>query len=522
MLLAGCGSGNGSSASADAFAVKAGPETQVQTTAGTYEGFWDAGIYTFRGISYARSERFMPPQDPEHFDGVRMAKLYGPKAPQGENLRWNEAAGQTDYSFGNQFVMEPMDEQHCQVLNVWTPGLDDAKRPVFVWIHGGGFSSGSGHDLPCYEGRALAEYGDIVVVNLNHRLNALGYLDLSGLGGKYAESVNLGMQDIVKALEWVKKNISKFGGDPSRVTIAGQSGGGGKVTALLAMPSAKGLFSGAVIQSGSAFHFSDPALSQKFGLDFVKEVGEDKLATASYDELIAAERRASVRFAKESGMKQGRGAFIEGPVVDGKIITSQPFETAAPEESKDVPLLIGSNFNEFSFNVDSSLSEEKVLEMLTQRYGEEKAAAYAEAFKKDYPEMGAYNMVYMDDLFRPGAIQQASLKSQQGGAPAYVYLFNWRPQSNVLGASHGMELPFMFHNVALQREMTGASADAVKLQDTVADAWISFIKTGKPSAAGLPEWPAYDDADAPTMVIDNVSAVHNHLDDDIQKVLHAE
>ena len=232
--------------------ITAGENTQVKTIYGTVEGYLDGTIYTFKGIPYAKAERFMPPQDPDSFEGVRMCKIYGPQAMQDEHLRWNFEPSQADYAFGNQFVVEKMDEQGCLVLNVWTPGINDGKkRPVFLWRHGGGFSSGSAHDLPCYEGYSLAKKGDIVVVNLNHRLNVLGYVDLSALGGKWSESVNLGQQDIVKALEWIHKNIDRFGGDPDQVTVGGQSGGGGKVSNTMAMPSAKGLFKRGIIQSGS-------------------------------------------------------------------------------------------------------------------------------------------------------------------------------------------------------------------------------------------------------------------------------
>ena len=196
-------------------AITAGENTRVETTYGTIEGYLDGSIYTFKGIRYAKAERFMPPQAPDRWEGVRQCKLYGPQTPQTETLNYNDGNTQTDYGFGNQFFLEPMDEA-CQVLNVWTPSITDGrKRPVFLWIHGGGYSSGSGHDLPCYEGRALAQKGDIVVVNINHRLNVLGYLDLTGLGGKYAQSVNLGQQDIVKALEWVRDNIARFGATPT-------------------------------------------------------------------------------------------------------------------------------------------------------------------------------------------------------------------------------------------------------------------------------------------------------------------
>ena len=246
-------------AEASAQPITAGKHTQVTTVYGPIEGYQDGSIFTFKGIRYAKAERFMPPQAPDKFTEVRQCKVWGPQAPQGESLRWNDRNSQTDYGFGNQFVTEPMDERGCLVLNVWTPSISDGKRrPVFVWIHGGGYTGGSAHDLPCYEGRALAEAGDIVVVSLNHRLNVLGYIDLTALGGKYSQSVNMGQQDIVKALEWVRDNIARFGGDPQQVTIGGQSGGGGKVSTLLAMPSAKGLFRRAVVQSGSTLRQADP------------------------------------------------------------------------------------------------------------------------------------------------------------------------------------------------------------------------------------------------------------------------
>ncbi|MBQ1619270.1 MAG: carboxylesterase/lipase family protein [Bacteroidales bacterium] len=503
--------------------ISAGENTRVNTTYGTIEGYLDGTIYTFKGIRYAKAERFMPPQDPDMYEGVRMCKIYGPQAPQNESLNWNEAASQTDYTFGNTFFLEPMDEA-CQVLNVWTPGLDSKKRPVFVWIHGGGFSSGSGHDLPCYEGYSLAKKGDIVYVNLNHRLNTLGFLDLSGLGGKYENSVNLGLQDIVKALEWIHKNIARFGGDPDMVTIAGQSGGGGKVSALLAMPSAKGLFHRAIIQSGSSFHFAESEQSRALGLATVKELGltpatMDKIADIPYEQLVAAQRSASRKLSQGgSVMRSGRGFFMEGPVVDGKTLSAQ-YETVAPAECKDVPVLIGSNFNEFSFDVKKGLSEDEIMAQLTKRRGEDKARRLVEAFKKDYPTHDLSDVLYIDDLFRPGVVKQAAAKHEQGGAPAWVYLFNWRPTENVLGASHGMELPFMANNVSLMREMTGGSDRAYRFQEVVSNIWLAFIKTGNPNIAGLPAWEEYSAESAPTMILDDKCELVHHVDDDLIKVI---
>ena len=496
--------------------ITAGEHTQVQTTYGPIEGYLDGEIYTFKGIQYAKADRFMPPQFPDKFTELKQCKLYGPQAPQGESLRWS-GNNQTDYAFGNQFVLEPMDEEDCLVLNVWTPGINDGKkRPVFLWVHGGGYASGSGHDLPCYEGYALAEKGDIVTVNINHRLNILGYLDLTGLGGKYAESVNLGMQDIVKSLEWVRGNIEKFGGDPNNVTIGGQSGGGGKISTILAMPSAKGLFHKAIVQSGSTLRHTESATSQMLGLAVVKELGvnpsqPEKLNEFTYDELIAASNRATRKLGEEMRAKGIRGRFGYSPTVDGKILPQHPFDPTAPEISREVPMLIGTDFNEFTFDINMEVTSEEVKQSLIERMGEERALKYMEAFQKAYPNHEPKEMLYADLGFRSGAVKQAAIKSAQGGANAYLYLFTWKPESNALGASHGMELPFMFNNVAVMREMTGSSERAYKFEDLVSSAWLSFIKTGNPNTPGMPNWEPYNTETGPTMILDDVcKMVYNH------------
>lgn len=506
-ILSGC------STSDKPQAITAGEHTRVETVYGPVEGYQDGNIFTFKGIRYAKAERFMPPQFPDKFTEVRQCKVYGPQAPQGESLRWNDRNSQTDYGFGNQFVVEPMDENGCLVLNVWTPSInDDEKRPVFVWIHGGGYTGGSGHDLPCYEGRALAEAGDIVVVNLNHRLNILGYIDLTGLGGKYSQSVNLGQQDIVKALEWVRDNISRFGGDPNSVTIGGQSGGGGKVSTLLAMPSAKGLFKRAIVQSGSALRQANPAQTQPFGIALAKELGQPENDQADftkfmYDELNAAAARLG---------RQGIRANYS-PVVDGTILPQHPFDPAS-SESKDVPMLIGTDFNEFTFDINREMTWEEAEASVMKRMGKERASAFIEAFRKAYPNAAPKEMTYVDTGFRAGAVKQAAVKSAQGGAPAYLYLFTWKPESNALGASHGMELPFMFHNVSLQREMTGASEKAYKFEKLISNIWISFIKTGDPNVSGLPQWEPYNEETGVTMILDNKCQPLQHHDKELMQM----
>lgn len=492
--------------------ITAGEHTRVETIYGPIEGYLDGSIYTFKGVRYAKAERFMPPEFPDKFTTLRQCKLYGPQAPQGETLRWN-ANNQTDYAFGNQFVLEPMDEKDCFVLNVWTPSINDSKRrPVFVWIHGGGYASGSGHDLPCYEGRALAEAGDIVFVNLNHRLNILGFANLTGLGGKYSKSVNLGLQDIVKALEWIRDNISRFGGDPSQVTIAGQSGGGGKVSTLLAMPSAKGLFKRAIVQSGSTLRQADAESTRKFGIALAEELGlpADENADFSkftYDELNAASRRVSSK-----GIRAGFS-----PVVDGDILPQHPFAPAS-EVSRDIPMLIGTDFNEFTFDISREMTEEEAVASVKKRMGEERGEEFCKAFRKAYPNAPSKEMTYIDTGFRASAVNQALAKSRQGGAPAYLYLFTWKPENNALGASHGMELPFMLHNVNLQREMTGASPSAYKFEKLISSIWLSFIKTGNPNVKGLPKWEPFTEQNGVTMILDNKCYPLNHHDSDLLKL----
>ncbi|MBR3514306.1 MAG: carboxylesterase/lipase family protein [Bacteroidaceae bacterium] len=492
--------------------ITAGPHTRVTTTYGPIEGYQDGSIFTFKGIRYAKAERFMPPQAPDKFTQLRQCKVYGPQAPQGESLRWNDRNSQTDYGFGNQFVTEPMDEAGCLVLNVWTPSICDQKRrPVFVWIHGGGYAGGSGHDLPCYEGRALAEAGDIVVVNLNHRLNILGYADLTGLGGKYSQSVNLGMQDIVKALEWVRDNIALFGGDPNEVTIGGQSGGGGKVSTLLAMPSAKGLFKRAIVQSGSTLRQAEPEGTRKFGVALAEELGQPATDQADFSKFTYEELNAAAGRVQRKGIRAGFS-----PVVDGTILPQHPFDPASPV-SKDVPMLIGTDFNEFTFDISREMTWAEAEAAVRQRQGE-RADQYIAAFKKAYPNAQPKEMTYVDTGFRAGAVRQAAAKAAQGGAPAYLYLFTWKPESNALGASHGMELPFMLHNVSLQREMTGASAEAYKFEELVSSVWLAFIRTGNPNTKGLPKWEPYNAETGVTMILDNKCEPRQHHDRELMQL----
>lgn len=488
----------------------------ANTSYGKVRGYIDAGIYAFKGIPYAKAERFMPPQVPDKWDGTRQCTIYGPQAMQGKAQNWE---GQSDYNFGFQFCREPMDEKECFVLNVWTKGINDGKkRPVWVWIHGGGYSAGSANQLPFFDGRSLADKGDIVVVTVNHRLNTLGYLDLRGLGGKYSESVNLGMQDLVAALRWVHNNIDNFGGDPNTVTIDGQSGGGGKVSILTAMPSAAGLFQRAVVQSGLSSIPSDDKDSKAYGMAFAAALGvnsrnADKLNDFSYDELVSAERLAS-SILRASGIKIRSGA---GPVVDGKYITQSPFDQTPADFSKNVAMLIGTDLHEFNYYnraIITPKTMEEVKETLIKRYRAENVDKYIALYKEAYPEnKEPHHLLTLDSQFRSGAIKQAILRSKQGNAPVYTYLFTWQSPVNdgSLGACHGMELPFMFNNIEMARPLTGCGKDAYELADKISSAWINFVKTGDPNCKELPKWVPYTAEKGVTMIFDNKCKVlYNH------------
>jgi len=502
--------------------IKAGENIAVvPTTYGKVRGYIDDGIYVFKGIPYSKADRFMPPQSPDKWDGVRQCTIYGPQAMQGKAQSWN---GQSDENFGFQFCREPMDETECLVLNVWSKGINDGKkRPVWLWIHGGGFSDGSGNQLPFFDGRSLAEKGNIVVVTVNHRLNVLGFIDLRGLGSKYSESVNLGMQDLVAALQWIHNNIENFGGDPNTVTINGQSGGGRKVSTLMAMPSAAGLFHRAIIQSGSELHIGEEETSKAFGLAFVKALGitpdeADRLNDFTYEELVEAGRQATAQMEDA-----GKSLYVRGisPTVDGKYVTQHPFDPAPAEFSKNVAMLIGSNLNEWTYRNRQLITPqpmEQVRTVLSQRYGAENVDRYIAAHKKAYPDHDQpQDLLSITFTYRTNAIKQASIKSSQGGAPAYLYLFEWQSPVNngSLGAAHGMELPFMFNNIEMARTLTGGGKEAYELADKISSAWINFIKTGNPNCKGLPQWEPFTSENGATMIFNNTCKLLHHPDKEL-------
>ena len=468
MLAASCGQPSRSQVECYGSLETSAKQTTVKTVSGPVAGYVDDGVFIYKGIPYAKAERFAPAVDPDPWTDVRPSRAFGPTAPAPARSGW--------WSDDQAFTMHWDDGFHdedCLRVNVWTGGIHDGKkRPVMVWLHGGGFREGSGQELICYDGTNLARDHGVVVVTLNHRLNVLGFLDLSAFGAKYAHSANLGMMDIVKALEWVRDNIANFGGDPSNVTIFGQSGGGGKVSTLMAMPSAKGLFSKAIVESGSITNLLSPKYSRRIGAATVANLGltparVEEIATVPYDRLLAAYDAAMktvVEEAKEDGAYPTNflDAILFGqvPVVDGEIIPSQPASTEALALSKDVPVIIGTVYNEFTRDQE-------------------------------------------DSIFKPLALQQAQDRASAGCAPVYMYQFTWESPvlDGALGSTHCLEIPFVFDNVVLHRTFTGGGDDAVELGHRVSRAWTNFAKTGVPSAEGLPTWEAYPK----TLIINNKS-----------------
>jgi Carboxylesterase type B len=478
-------------------------EPVVTTTSGQVEGSFKDSVYAFKGIPYAKAERFMPPQDPDAWEDVRECKKFGPVARQ--VVPWYPDSVQN--------------EKELFTVNVWTRGIADGKkRPVMLWLHGGGFHVGASNDPMTY-GEALARKGDIVTVSVNHRLNILGFLDLSALGEKYAQSANVGMLDIVKALEWIQKNIEQFGGNPADVTIVGESGGGGKVGTLMCMPSAKGLFHKAIIQSGTLLNTMTKEKSQGLGLAVLDNLGITpneiaKLDTISYPALVKAGNDA---IAKINGpWKPGSPRmFGFAPSADGIVLLQQPFSPGFADISKDIPLMIGSTLNELMPVAygEKNLTIEQAKERLAKDYGR-KTDEYISLFAKAYPDYTPQDLLSVDKVFRPYTIRTADARAAESNAPLYVYFLAWKSgvDSASKGSFHGLDIPLAFNTVDLRKDWTGDTEEAWKLADKMSSAWINFVRTGNPNVeAVLPKWETYTAENGATMYFDNEpSIVNNH------------
>ena len=526
------------SASAANDSVIAGPTVAVASIqAGKVQGFVHHGIYTYRGVPYAKAERFQPPQAVEKWNDTRLTLMYGSICPQAT------ANPLESFMFSGPHLNQSED---CLNLNVWTPSISDKKkRPVMVWLHGGGFSSGSSIESYAYDGEHLSRSGDVVVISVNHRLNAMGHLDLSAYGSQYTHSANVGVMDLVAALQWVKANAAAFGGDAANVTIFGQSGGGAKVLTLMGTPAAKGMFHQAIVQSGAlegrGMTLLAPRTTRRVAELTLKSLGiareeVGKLRTLPYQEIADASQRALKQTAEEQQLPSVMGNGIDlmwAPSTDGTYIPVEPVGEKYPELSKDISLLIGSNMTEWTTifalfgDIDKSQidnrnnwSPEHVNEKMRAQHGG-RADAVGKAFAAAYPNRNPADALYVESLLRIPALKAARLKADQNGAPVYNYLFAW--DTPMLGgfamSYHTAEIPFAMNSLALTETAHGNGDAAKALADKMSRAWVAFAKTGNPNVRGLPNWPAYTREAGATLILDDQPEVKNHHDVELMKLL---
>lgn len=483
----------------------------VRTTSGDVSGSFNDSVYAFKGIPYAKAERFMPPQDPDAWNGIRECTDFGPVARQ--VVPWYPDSVQS--------------EKEMFSVNVWTQEIKDGKkRPVMLWLHGGGFHVGASNDPMTY-GEALARKGDIVTVSVNHRLNILGFLDLSACGEKYAQSANVGMLDIVKALEWIQNNIENFGGNPADVTIVGESGGGGKVGTLMCMPAAKGLFHKAIIQSGTLLNTMTKEKSQSLGLAVLENLGRtpndlEKLDTIPYMDLVKAGNDA---IAEISGPRRPGSPTMFGfaPSADGVVLLQQPFSPGFADISYSIPLMMGSTLNELmrTFYGEKDMTLQQAKDSLAVKYGD-KTDQYIELFAKAYPDYTPQDLLSIDNVFRPFTIRTADARAMETSTPLYVYLLAWKSpvDSASRGSFHGLDIPLAFNNVDLRPDWTGNTDEAWKLAGNMSSAWINFVKEGNPNVEGvLPDWEPYTAENGTTMYFDTECRIVNNHDRELMNFI---
>jgi para-nitrobenzyl esterase len=474
----------------------------LETTFGRIRGAAQGKVVSFKGVPYGAStagaNRFMPPQKLQPWAGVRDATEIGLRSPQLPSNIVQEWAV-LDRT-------EPAGED-CLVLNVWTPAVDGKKRPVMFWLHGGGFAGGSDGFL-AYDGTELARKHDVVVVGINHRLNVFGFLYLADLGGpQFANASNSGMLDCVAALEWTRDNIASFGGDPGNVTIFGQSGGGRKVSTLLGMPAAKGLFHKAIVQSGSQLN------GQKRG-DATKAaeqlLGRLNLKSNQLEELQRVPVRKVLAAMQGNGGRGPTGGLNFAPVTDGRTLPADMFVPVASAISADVPLLVGCTETESTWNTQQQYDpltdvdlRERVGEAL--RVDEAAAEKVIAVYKKNQPKqtnLDIFLILASDATTRAAAITQAERKAALNKAPVYMYLFAWRSpvRDGRLRSMHTMDIPFVYDNVDVAKVELGSGTDRYGLADKMSNAWVAFARTGNPNHKGLPTWAAYEGQKRATMI----------------------
>ena len=504
----------------------------AETQYGKVKGFILRGIVNFRGIPYGADtsgkNRFMPPQPPKPWTTTLPTVWWGNTAPQIMDNRYANAYS----SFADHWNYDDVSED-CLKLNVWTPAIDAKKRPVLVWLHGGGYTNGNGIEQDGYDGENLSSKGNIVFVSINHRLGPIGFSDLSGVGGeKYKDSPNVGALDMVAALEWVRDNITNFGGDPGNVTIMGQSGGGAKVCILAAMPKAKGLFHKAVPLSGSTIKAMDQEASRKIGEYILKEAGLDaqgigKLQEMHWKDYILLANKASQKYAAENPGIGFRGGF--SPVADGANIVKGQFFGESNGLSADVPMLICTTFHEWGMARTlpemELITREKAIEKLKERAGfggglGDKAGAVYDAYAKTFPNAKPIEVMTLVSSNRKGAIDTANAKTLQN-APVYLAWFGWEPPlfDNRMRAFHCLDICFWFANTDVMLTHTGGGKRPRGLSEKMSGALLQFMKTGNPNGGGLPEWKAYTAEKGETMMLTDHPELKNDPDREARKLI---
>jgi para-nitrobenzyl esterase len=519
---------------ADNRVIASDARTVVDTAGGRLRGVERRGIYVFKGVPYgdstAGANRFLAPQPVKPWRGIRNALRFGRACiqPGSDSAHFNYD-GHNNPGDEIGFLMHTAAAkltpgEDCLQLNVWTPVLKDSrKRPVMVFYHGGGFESGFDGDLASYDGENLAR-NDVVVVTNNHRLNLFGYLNLVEAGSSRA-TANAGLLDLVAVLQWVRDNIAQFGGDPGNVTIFGQSGGGGKVLCLMAMPSAKGLFHRAIVQSGPYLKFQTREASRAITEDVMRQLGVargdlDSLQQVPVDRLAGAGAEAMKRAVPPRPVfRRTFGEVGWQPVVDGVVLPHDPFAPDAPMVSAGVPMMTGTIFNEITSAladpVGAAMTERQLQQGVGEAYGA-KGPAIIAAYRKTWPAATPFELyaAIAAHPFRYAAHKQAARKAQLGAAPSFVYLYKWRTPmlDDRPGTFHACDLPFTFDNAVRCDQYSGLRPEALAMARKIAGAWVAFARHGDPNHPGLPHWPAHAGDAGATMVFDNICEARNGVE----------
>ena len=481
----------------------------VQTDKGLVKGFRKGELLTFLGIPYARARRFHAPVETEAWTGVLDACSYGFVCPL---LAVSRPAGEIKVPHRYWAT-----DEDCLNLNIWTPGTDEEKRPVLVWLHGGGYEAGSAIEQVAYYGASLSRTGDVVVVTVNHRLNILGYFDLSPYGEEYANSANAGGDDIIAALKWVQRNIAAFGGDPDNVTVFGQSGGGGKVTTLLQTPAADGLYARGVVMSGVVGTLLREvegdgrelaqALMREIGISDVKglEIVDYYLLARAYKKVKPALQRAG----KYVGCCPHPNAFYAG----------DPMAAGFRQETKDIPLMVGSVYGEFASFAPSPfdrdrMTEQEQMAVITDLVGKEKAGELVALFREAYPERHLIDLMRLDFIFRSPEIAYINQRSLLNDC-TWSYLFNMdQPVEGGCTPWHCSDIPYFFRNIHLVDYPHGPQPEGLsaRVQEQVSASLLAFARTGNPQNDAIPEWAPSKPGMEQILIVDGETRVRTNYD----------